>query len=270
MPHDPTIEGEASPDVVRAPDGRFVVTYQSFVHDARGGLAKLYYRTTDRLRAVLAAAPAARDRCIAAPTDRVIDAALAWTPAGLLLGFKTGAGRRRHFEIARSTTGSLDGPWQLVGRPDIRVFGDTIENYQFIAIDGRWKLLATSNQLDRPFLFDLAGDPTQPRGWLHWSTGRELEVPQEPWNTGTGITGLDVRARELRVPRRPAVARRPLLPRLRRRSRDVELRRPGSRRARASRAAPISCTGRCHPTDRRLIGERSRSHVALARRFTLR
>ena len=113
-----------------------------------------------------------------------------WTPAGLLLGFKTGnADSTQAFEIARSTTGSLDGPWQIIGRPDIRVFGDTIENYQFVEIDGRWKLLATSNLLDRPFLFDLLGDPRRPEGWLHWTARQQLQVPQEPWNRGTGVTG---------------------------------------------------------------------------------
>ena len=187
MPHDTSVEGEASPDVVRAPGGLLVITYQSFVHDARGSLAKLYYRTTSDF---VHFSPAHRllRPIFAAPADRLIDPALAWTPAGLLLGFKTGE-TAQAFELARSTTGTLDGPWKLVGKPDIRVFGDTIENYQFIEIDGRWKLLATSNQLDRPFLFDLAGNASQPRGWLRWSAGRELVVPQEPWNPGRGITG---------------------------------------------------------------------------------
>ncbi len=44
LPRDPDTEGEASPDVVRAPDGTFVVTYQSFVHDRDGAQAKLYAR----------------------------------------------------------------------------------------------------------------------------------------------------------------------------------------------------------------------------------
>jgi hypothetical protein len=189
MPHDPAVEGEASPDVVRDPDGTLVITYQSFVHDVHGGLAKLYYRTTSDFVHFSPARPLLRP-LLDAPSDREIDAALAWTPAGLLLGFKTdNADGTQSFEIARSASGSLDGPWQLVGRPDIRVYGDTIENYQFVALDGRWKLLATSNQLDRPFLFDLVGNVHQPRGWLRWSAGRRLEVPQEAWNTGTGITG---------------------------------------------------------------------------------
>jgi hypothetical protein len=187
MPHDTAVEGEASPDVARAPDGTFVVTYQSFVHDVGGGLAKLYYRTTTDFAHFSPPHQLLKPE-LTAPTDRVIDAALAWTPAGLLLGFKTGSNAQA-FELARSASGSLDGPWQVIGKPDIRVFGDTIENYQFIRIDGRWKLLATSNVLDRPFLFDLVGDASRPNGWLRWSKGRQLDVPQEPWNTGTGLTG---------------------------------------------------------------------------------
>jgi hypothetical protein len=187
MTHDDAVEGEASPDVVRALDGSFVVTYQSFVHDRSGGLPKLYYRTTTDFTRFSVAHPLAIAG-MTASHDRLIDAALAWSPAGLLLGFKRGTDAQA-FEIARSTSGTLAGPWQIVGEPDIRVFGDTVENYQFLHIDGRWRLLATSNTFDRPYLFDLAGDPTRPRGWLHWSKGRELHIPREPWNTAIGVTG---------------------------------------------------------------------------------
>jgi hypothetical protein len=189
VPHDPAVEGEASPDVGPAPEGSFVVTYQSFVHDAGGGQAKLYYRTTTDFRTYTPPRPLGRELHPGA-SDRMIDAALAWTPAGLLLGYKYGLpDRAQAFELARSTTGSLDGPWQLVGRPDISVFADTIENYQFLHLGTGWQLLATSNRLDRPFLFTLAGDPSTPAGWLHWSAGRELHVPQERWNPGRGTTG---------------------------------------------------------------------------------
>jgi hypothetical protein len=189
MPHDPAIEGEASPDIVRASDGKFVITYQSFVHDVRGGLAKLYYRTTSDF-VHFSAEHRLLEPLFSLPSDRLIDPALAWTPTGLLLGFKTGnTDSTQAFEIARSSTGSLDGPWQIIGKPDIRVFGDTIENYEFIEIDGRWKLIATSNLLDRPFLFNLLGDPRRPQGWLRWSAGQQLDVPKEAWNPGTGITG---------------------------------------------------------------------------------
>lgn len=187
MPHDASVEGEASPDVVRAPDGAFVVTYQSFVHDRASALAQLYYRTTTDFTHFSDARPLGHELHPAA-TDRMIDAAIAWTPAGLLLGYKYGADAQQ-FEIARSVSGSLDGPWQLVGRPNIHVFGDTIENYQFVDMQGHWQLLATSNIADRPFLFTLAGNPATPDGWLDWSSGQELHVAQEPWNTGSGATG---------------------------------------------------------------------------------
>jgi hypothetical protein len=189
MAHDARVEGEASPDVVRAPDGRFVVTFQSFVHDVDGGEAKLWYRTTRDFRSF---SPPHRLAFELHPgrADRVIDPALVWSPAGLLLGYKfnTSDGRQA-FELARSRSGSLDGPWTPIGRPDIQVLGDTIENYQFLHLDGRFELLATSNNFDRPYLFDLAGEARDPAGWLHWSSGRQLVVPQEPWNPGLGVTG---------------------------------------------------------------------------------
>ncbi len=187
MPHDPSVAGEASPDVERRPGGGFVVTYQSLPRNGGSAAARLSYRLTSDLRTFTPARPLGRD-LHPGPAGRMIDAAVAWTPAGLLLGYKYGTDRQA-FEIARSGSGNLDGPWTRLGRPDIRVFGDTIENYQFLHLDGQWRLLATSNALDRPYLFDLAGDPATPAGWLHWSAGRELHVPLEAWNHGTGATG---------------------------------------------------------------------------------
>ena len=192
LPTDPATGGEASPDVVRAPDGSFIVTYQSFPHDRGGSAAKLYARTTRDFR-TFSEPVRLLANLHAGPGERLIDAALAFSPAGLLLGYKLGGtanGDQQHFEIARSTTGTLAGPWQLVGRPHISVYGDTIENYEFLPVDGGWDLIATSNMFDRPQLFTLRGEPRDPRGWLGWSPARELRVPQEPWNPGTGLTGV--------------------------------------------------------------------------------
>jgi hypothetical protein len=191
LPRDAATEGEASPDVVRAPDGTFVVTYQSFVHDRAGGQAKLYARTTTDFR-TFSGPIRLLSNVLDAPADRLIDPALVYSPAGLLLGFKIGTtdpGSTQHFELARSTNGTLAGPWELIGRPAISVYGDTVENYQFLAVAGRHLLLATSNQLDRPQLFRLTGRADDPKGWLHWSPARELEIPQEAWNPGKGVTG---------------------------------------------------------------------------------
>jgi hypothetical protein len=184
--------GLASPDVTRRPDGTYVVTYQSDPGEtAPPGQAKIYYRTSPdathwsaprRLLATLHTAPG----------DRLIDAALAWTDHGLMLGYKWGLkDGTQHFEVAWSPSSSLDGPWTFVGRPNIKVYGDTIENYQFQRIDGVWHLLATSNNLDRPWLFTLRGNPADPKGWLDWSPGRELEVPIEHWNFSPGINSVN-------------------------------------------------------------------------------
>jgi hypothetical protein len=191
MPRDPNTEGEASPDVVRAKDGTFVVTYQSFLHDRAGAQAKIYARTSSDLR-TFSAPIRLLENVHTAPSDRVIDAALVDAPAGLLLGYKVGtteAGSSQHFEIARSTTGKLAGPWQVVGRPNITVYGDTIENYQFLTLGQGRTLLATSNQFDRPQIFTLRGQSAHPSGWLDWSAARELKIPQESWNPGKGLTG---------------------------------------------------------------------------------
>ena len=79
-----------------------------------------------------------------------------------------------------------------MGRPDIVVYGDTVENYEFLTVNGAWDLVATSNTLDQPFIFTLApGDPNRPKTWLHWSTGRELMVPSQPFDTGQGISSVN-------------------------------------------------------------------------------
>ena len=117
MPHDPTIAGEVSPDVVRAPDGRWVVTYQSSVHDGDTKAAKLYYRTTDDFARVLTGATAGPGT---APGRRRSDDRRGGRvdAGGAAARLQVGADEQ-HFELARSESGSLDGPWKLIGRPDI-------------------------------------------------------------------------------------------------------------------------------------------------------
>jgi hypothetical protein len=183
-------QGLASPDVVRAPDGSYVVTYQSNPGDV-GGAAKLYYRTSRDLTTWSRAKPLART-LHPAPGDRMIDGALAYIGTGVILGFKYGVtdgSQRQAFEIAYSPSGSLAGPWQLVGRPSISEFGDTFENYEFLRIDGRWRIIATTNTLDRPYFASLDGSPSSPSSWLHWSGGRILNIPAEAWNSAPGLSG---------------------------------------------------------------------------------
>jgi hypothetical protein len=167
----------ASPDIVRDPAGRFVVTYQT-----PGGLD---YRTSASDALTTWSAPHALGPGLA---PRMIDAALAFTGHGVILGFKAGT-TTQHFEIAWAP--SLTGTFHVVGRPDISLYDDTIENDEFLTVGGAWTLVATSNTLDQPYLFTLAaGDPTTPSTWLHWSAGRELQVPSQSFNTGSGVSSV--------------------------------------------------------------------------------
>ncbi len=184
--------GVASPDIVRSPSGTFVATYDSNPDAATGPQSKLYYRTSTDLETWSAPHPLALS-LHPAPGDRMIDAALAWAGRGLILGYKygtTSGTEAQHFEIAWSPSGSLDGPWTLVGRPDVVVHGDTVENLEFVAAAGRWHLVATSNIFDQPWIFELSapGDPTVPSSWLHWTGGRVLVIPRQSWNSGPGIS----------------------------------------------------------------------------------
>jgi len=184
------VDGVASPDLTRGPEGRYVVTYQSDPGEPGGRQDRLYYRTSPDLERWSAPRPLAHDLA-PAPGDRMIDGALAWTGHGLVLGYKSGVqDGQQAFEIAWSPSGSLDGPWTAVGRPDISVYRDTVENYEFVTVGGHWDLVATSNELDQPWLFELTGAPGSPAGWLHWSAGTELTVPAAPWDTGAGISSV--------------------------------------------------------------------------------
>lgn len=185
-PTQPGTLGVASPDIVRDPAGTFVVTYQSDPGQANGGPDQLYYRTSRDLERFSAPHPLAHG--LAA---RMIDGALVYTRHGLLLGYKAGvAGQTQQFRLAWSPSASLNGPWRALGAPAIEVVGGTIENYEFVVAGGKWRLIATSNNLDEPFIFTLRGDPSVPTGWLHWSAGRELLVPDQGWDHGPGISSI--------------------------------------------------------------------------------
>lgn len=170
----------ASPDIVRDPAGRFVLTYQTVS-------GQLEYRISgsSSLSSWSSAHPLAPGLA-----GRMIDAALAFTGHGVILGFKAGTtAQHQHFEIAWAP--SLSERFHLVGQPDIVVYGDTIENYEFLTVGGAWRLVATSNILDQPYLFSLgAGDPSVPATWLHWSAGAQLMVPSEGFNSAPGISSV--------------------------------------------------------------------------------
>jgi hypothetical protein len=170
-------QNAASPDIVRSPAGTFIVTYQT----AEG----LAFRTSSNgsLQSWSAAHPLG-----AGLAHRMIDGALAFTGNGVILGFKAGTAAQ-HFELAWAP--SLSGGFHLVGRPDIVLYNDTVENYEFVTVDGAWHLVATSNTLDQPFIFTLGpGNPTSPSTWLHWTAGQQLSVPSQSFNSGPGVSSV--------------------------------------------------------------------------------
>jgi hypothetical protein len=183
--------GVASPEIAQDPKGLFVVTYQSDPGQVGGTQARLFFRTSANLVTWSRPYPLAQNLA-PAPGGRMIDGSLAWTSDGLILGYKAGlSGASQVFEIAWSPDGSPSGPWQYVGKPDIVVNGDTIERDEFLTVDGTWRLMATSNVLDQPWLLTLAGNPDIPTGWLKWTDAYELNVPKAPWDTGSGISSLN-------------------------------------------------------------------------------
>lgn len=182
--------GMASPDIVRDPAGTYVVTYDSPPGEQGATQAKLYYRTSTDLEHWSPPHPLAL-ALHPQPAVRMIDGALAWTGHGLILGYKVGTtSQAQAFEIAWSPSGSIGGPWTVVGRPAISVYGDTFENYEFVMADGTWRLVATSNTLDQPWMFSLQGDPADATSWLDWVDGAQLQVPGAPWDTGNGVSSL--------------------------------------------------------------------------------
>ena len=120
----------------------------------------------------------------------MIDPALAWTGHGLILGYKSGTDSQ-HFQIAWSRSGSLAGPWVSIGQPDITLYGDTVENYEFLTVGGRWRLVATSNTFDQPWIFTLAGDPGRAHLVAPLGGGAPAPDPFTALGLGPGVSSVD-------------------------------------------------------------------------------
>jgi hypothetical protein len=189
----PTAGGLASPDISQLSDGTYVVTFNSHTYDARDDEGtiqnNLYYRTSSDFQ-TWSDSQRLVENLWHRRDDRLIDAALAQTDFGLVVGTK----KAQTFHLAYSPAGSLDGPWKEIGKPDIP---GGLENYAFLQIDGVWHLLGTTlsqpKGFDRthlPALYQLVGKPDEPEGWLEWKQVQILEVPEEAWNGGSR-TGND-------------------------------------------------------------------------------
>lgn len=181
--HGPTIDQEevgglASPDVVTWIDGSHVMTYNSHTRDVGTDANKLYWRSSSDL---VTWSPPHRFHVEGADAaeDRLIDAAIAYTDSAAFLFFK----REQVANVAVSPSRSLDGPWTLLGP----IEPGNVENLQVLRIDGVFHLLATTLLPHRPVLHRLEGDPAAAESWRKWTRVRELEIPEQSWNTGKSV-----------------------------------------------------------------------------------
>jgi hypothetical protein len=208
-------EGYGSPDITRLGHDSYIMVYQVKDTEHPGPAAgvdpdspdnlyrRLFYKTSPDLEHW----SEGDDLFPALPPDRNIDGALALQGDRFYLGFKKGA-TVQEFRVARSIEASIDGRWTDPQKAHagegclldklIPIIGDTItrwaENYQFIRIDGTWRMIATARDPARPidfgymrshepFIYRLGGPEDSLESWTNWVDKTQLMVPYEDWNT---------------------------------------------------------------------------------------
>jgi hypothetical protein len=176
--------GMCSPDLTQQ-GHRYVLTLNSWGDDPARPNRLFYMESSDLTRW--------STPCPLAPEltngNRAIDAALAREGDRWFLAYKGPDWRTTRL----ATATAVGGPWSFVGgglpqllMADGRPNGLTHENYQFLKLDGRWRLLCTDYSPHHAHLYAAAGAGRRASDWLQWTEGRRLDVPAEPFN------GVDV------------------------------------------------------------------------------
>lgn len=185
--------GPGSPDLVEI-DGVWHMTFQA---PSGGGERARILQLTRSRDLVDWSPPRALGPELLDPAERNIDGALARHGDRLYLGWK----RDQSLYVTRSLGPELDGRWEMPRPADaILAFGpnsvthDWAENYQFVAIDGRWHMVATARApgfpmsrheytgSHEPYLYTMDGDGGDLEDWTRWRCKRRLAIPQEAWN----------------------------------------------------------------------------------------
>mgnify|MGYP000170982591 CR=1 FL=1 len=175
-----TVRGPASPDLVRRGDDWFIV----FQAGPKEYFRRLYYSSSADL---VSWSPAAAINPGMKPRQRQIDGALAFEAGHWILGYKGG----QSFYVTRSKGPELDGRWERPVRASAG--GEWAENFQFIKIEGRWRMVATARGSKNllagqytgnhdPFIYEMDGDGSELADWARWKNRTALEVPGEDWN----------------------------------------------------------------------------------------
>ncbi|NMC07862.1 MAG: glycoside hydrolase family 43 protein [Candidatus Lokiarchaeota archaeon] len=97
---------------------------------------------------------------------------------------------RKQYKTRIATCTSLEGPWAFIGDGYPRFFlrggGESPlvhENYQFIKIDGKQRLLSLDYSPHHPVLYEIGGDPARDESWSTWVDGHDLAIQRERFNT---------------------------------------------------------------------------------------
>jgi hypothetical protein len=169
--------GMCSPDVTGA-GGEYVMTFNSW-GDKPGAPNQLFYRTSHDLVRWSPRRPLAANLTAG---KRAIDAALAFTGDRYYLLWKEV--QQTRLSVRRK----LDGEFTPAGSGAptfVKADGADAswhENYQFIKLDGRWRVLATGSRHE-PFLYRMKGRGAADGDWLEWVDGYRLNVAAEGFNT---------------------------------------------------------------------------------------
>lgn len=163
-------------------DGLWHALYQLDVPDAR---QRIFYSSTEDLRSwsrPVEAWPSCQTG------TRHIDAAIAYESGHYYAGFKS----NQKFHVTRSKSNELDLQWEA---PVLAEAEGWCEAYQFIKIDGVWRMIATGRAPEgydtggndytgshEPFLYTMQGDGTELAHWAHWAERRHIALSFSDWN----------------------------------------------------------------------------------------
>ncbi len=171
--------GMCSPSLCKVGE-TYILTFNSW-GDREGRHNQLFFMTSEDLVQWSHPRPLAANLT---KGNRAIDPAVAYHNDRFYLMWK----ERQSPRIAVGE--SMDGDFQFIrhGYSRFRLRDGEqnrrYENYQFIKIDGRWRLLVTFKH-DRhlPYLFDMRGDGSEQAHFLAWTNGRPMRPARESFNT---------------------------------------------------------------------------------------
>ena len=118
---------------------------------------------------------------------RAIDAAVAFENNKFYLIWKEGKGKKSRTRLAVARSMNANFAYIGNGYPRLHMASGlhsrrTHENFEFIKVDGKWRLLSTDYSPHNPYLYTMheSGDNSD---WLTWVGGYKLEIPKERFNT---------------------------------------------------------------------------------------